>query len=431
MQVVDEEISIRAPGITTEGPVIDRAAEGRDRAAVQDGGGEWQWGLGGRRRELPADPPRAEKEGDGPPGFAIGAIGAERIPTGRENGAFHGVDEALAAAFHKLDAGEEERRQRRRREGEEPGVGSWGPAIGGERCIDRGAGGDGTPSRKPVIKPKSFDGTGDLTDYLNHFDLCIKVNGWDQSEAGTYLGLSLDGPALKLLEGKKVTTAGGYRQLREALVSHYEPANQRETYKALLRTRQRLPGESLQTLQLELNKNMRMAYPEAGVKTIDALVLDRFLSILGDTRLRMWVYQSKPANCHDAVMTAVGAEAYLKHEADQRQEVRAADASVAEHMHSQGGRMDKLAEAIAALTSKVDQGGQGGQSSKKWPVNRACYHCNQEGHFKRECPLLMGRNRFGGGSAGPTPSGGPAHPAAPASEGIAANLQSPNQVAGN
>ena len=253
VQVVDEELSIRVPDITAEGPVIDRAAEGRDRAAVQEGGGEWQWGLGGRRRELPVDPPRVARGESA---------------------------DAATRAEQKYE--------------------------------------DGVPG-------------------------------------------------------------GGGKD----------------------------------------------------TKTIDALVLDRFLSILGDTRLRMWVYQSKPANCHDAVMTAVGAEAYLKHEADQRQEVRAADASVAEHMHSQGGRMDKLADGIAALTSKVDQGGQGGQSSKKWPVNRACYHCNQEGHFKRECPLLMGRNRFGGGSAGPSPGGGPAHPAAPASKGIAANLQSPNQVAGN
>ena len=137
------------------------------------------------------------------------------------------------------------------------------------------------------------------------------MNEWDEAAAGTYLGLSLDGPALKLLEGKRVTTAAGYTALREALVSHYEPTNQTHTYKALLRTRQRKPGESLQTLQLELSKIMRMAYPEADAKTIDALVLDRFLSILGDGRLRMWVYQSKPANCHDAVMTALGAEAYL------------------------------------------------------------------------------------------------------------------------
>ena len=69
----------------------------------------------------------------------------------------------------------------------------------------------------------------------------MKVNGWSPAEAGMFLGLSLAGPARRLLAGIKPATEKGYRQLREALELRFEPPNQ--TYKALLRTRGRKEGE--------------------------------------------------------------------------------------------------------------------------------------------------------------------------------------------
>ena len=170
---------------------------------------------------------------------------------------------------------------------------------------------------KPVSKPTKYDGSTDLTDYLNHFDLCIKLNGWGPEEAGMFLGLSLAGPARRLLTGRKPATKEGYEELRKALIERFEPTNQEETYKAFLRTRQRKENEGLQALQEELMKYTRLAYPEADAKTTDTLVLDRFLMCL-DPRLRQWVYQSSPKNLQAAVMTAVGAEAYLKNDAEPR-----------------------------------------------------------------------------------------------------------------
>ena len=43
--------------------------------------------------------------------------------------------------------------------------------------------------------PNRFGGTGDLEEFLDHFDLCVLANGWSQREAGTFLGVSLDGVA--------------------------------------------------------------------------------------------------------------------------------------------------------------------------------------------------------------------------------------------
>ena len=109
----------------------------------------------------------------------------------------------------------------------------------------------------------------------------MKVNGWDAQQAGMFLGLSLAGPARRLLTGRTPATVAGYVELRQALVERFEPTNQEETYKAFLRTRVRKPEEGLQALQEDLMKYPRLAYPEADARTTDTLVLDQVPPVPG------------------------------------------------------------------------------------------------------------------------------------------------------
>ena len=291
------------------------------------------------------------------------------------------VEEALAAAVARLGLAADG-------DGEKPvcAAPSAGPPT------EKGEGEWKSGVQKLVVKPTKFDGSTDLCDYLNHFDLCIKANSWGEEQAGMFLGLSLAGPARRLLTGRKPATADGYKDLRKALVERFEPTNQEETYKAFLRTRVRKTGEGLQDLQEDLTKYTRLAYPEADARTADTLVLDRFLLCL-DGELRQWVYQSQPRDLQTAVMTAVGAEAYLRTDADRRQKVRTADATVSEHMKSSAEQTGRLTQMVQALVKRVEatEGGQPQAQAKKGkPTTRttACYGCGEEGHFRRDCTTV-------------------------------------------
>ena len=449
--MADDEVMFRLPGMERlELREQERSVEPRDRGAHTVGPAGGLRTAGANVNKDPAPPEGASgatagvdphDKGERGPAMRSPAdwqaakdyVGAEKRTTGTSaadrGGREHRTWEEASATDGGAPMGAREEAQtgergapkttpgRKRRLAAKLEVGD-GPRIGGVRqarglpALELPTGeGDGAwngSGAKPVVKPTRYDGSTDLGDYLNHFDLCVKVNGWDAQQAGMFLGLSLAGPARRLLTGRTPATVAGYAELRQALVERFEPTNQEETYKAFLRTRIRKPEEGLQALQEDLMKYTRLAYPEADARTTDTLVLDRFLLCL-DPQLRQWVYQTQPRDLQQAVMTAVGAEAYLNTDRGQQPRMRAADATVNEHLTSNTDRLDKLATMVERLlTNRVESANK----EKKKVTTTACFGCGQEGHFKRECPQRK-------------PSTGERKPAA---EGVAVE---PQQASGN
>ena len=249
--------------------------------------------------------------------------------------------------------------------------------------------------KKPVVMPAKYDGSADLDEYLAHFDLCIVVNGWTRQQAGAFLGISLQGVARRLLAGLDPATESGYRKLRRALEQRFAPRNQTESFKALLRTRKRKAGETLQTLAEEIWRLVRLAYPGADASTLDSMGRDRFLESLGDIELRHWIYQSKPKTLEEAITTGVEAEAYLQVERKAGEKVRASGHTMAEEMQSLTEKIQKLVDGQNRLENKVYN------APKKTQPSGACYQCGEKGHFRRSCPKLKDSEDKATGSSQP------------------------------
>ena len=273
--------------------------------------------------------------------------------------------------------------------------------------------GDGTQGpKKPAVLPNRFDGTTDLEEFLDHFDLCVLANAWTPQEAGTFLGVSLDGVARRLLATVKPAAAGGYAQLRAALIQRFQPRCQTESYKAQLRTRMRKPGEPLQNLAEEVSRLVRLAYPDADAGTVDNITQDRMLDSIEDAELRHWIYQGGPKDLASAVTIGVQAEAYLTAERAKTQRVRGSTKSMAENMEDLKGSVDKwmsekMERWMNTVSEKLDRpvvvaGGYsapptaGNAGRARNPGNgpptgppygpRKCYGCGVEGHIRRNCP---------------------------------------------
>ena len=66
------------------------------------------------------------------------------------------------------------------------------------------------------IKPATYDGTVNWTDFKAHFDACAELNGWTDKEKGLHLAVSLRGQAQGVF-GNLSSKSNDYTELSNAL----------------------------------------------------------------------------------------------------------------------------------------------------------------------------------------------------------------------
>ena len=251
---------------------------------------------------------------------------------------------------------------------------------------------------KPIVSPGKYDGSGHLAEYLAHFDLCRRANGWDHQQAGVFLGLSLTGIARRLLGGIDPSAEDGYLRLREALVARFQPANQAAMYKAVLRSLERSKGECLQAHAENVERHTRMAYPKADLATVNIMAKDRFIDSLRDQQLQYWIYQSNPDTLIDAVQVALHAEACMG-QTRGGQTVRAMGSTMAEGLAEVVEKLEVEREANRkereeAARFRSQWANQptpraGGTTGGRMQITAAtrCFCCAGLGHIRRTCPV--------------------------------------------
>ncbi|ESO01779.1 hypothetical protein HELRODRAFT_160941 [Helobdella robusta] len=159
------------------------------------------------------------------------------------------------------------------------------PRIGAER--------DNDFSRRELLRPDRFDGTGCLKTFLKKFEICARYNNWNLVDMEAYLSCSLTGEAAQVLWD---LTGLGYQELVSKLEDRFGTRGHEESYRYELQILRRKPGESLRELSMVTKRLMSLAYPGEQSKLATHLARDFFLSALDNAELEFKVREKEPKN---------------------------------------------------------------------------------------------------------------------------------------
>ena len=133
----------------------------------------------------------------------------------------------------------------------------------------------GAPSTKG-IKPGTYDGTGNWSDYCIQFNLIADFCQWSAYEKAIHLAINLRGTALGVLADLRHDQRTNFCSLSSALAARFEPVQQSELHRVTLKTRLRCKNETLSELAQDVNRLVRLAYPSATVDVREHLSKDYF-----------------------------------------------------------------------------------------------------------------------------------------------------------
>ena len=178
------------------------------------------------------------------------------------------------------------------------------------------------PSTKG-IKPGTYDGTGNWSDYLIQFDLIADYWQWNAYEKALHLAINLRGTAQSVLADLRQDQRTNFCSLSSALAARFEPVQQSELHRVTLKTRLRRENETLSELAQDVNRLVRLAYPSATVDVREQLSKDYFIDALNDHELEWAVLRGKPESVDNSMKLALEYESFLigrrgKHASSQR-----------------------------------------------------------------------------------------------------------------
>ena len=159
-------------------------------------------------------------------------------------------------------------------------------------------------------RPSPFDGKIPWDVYHTQFELLAQLNKWNQGEKAAHLAVSLRDEAATVLTNLPAANRQDYEALTSALESRFGTKNQIDLYRTRLRTRSRTKEEPLAGLAEDVERLVRLAYPEASESMVQVLAKDQFIDSLCDEDMRLRILQSKPVSVRDALQTALELESF-------------------------------------------------------------------------------------------------------------------------
>ena len=260
--------------------------------------------------------------------------------------------------------------------------------------------------KSTTVKPEKFSGSGNDTDFqafLDQFEVCAKVNNWNEEEKANQLILCMKDKARVVMSQLSSEDKNSYERMVKALREKIGMRQVPEAAKATLKARRRKVGETLLDLSIDIKRLCGEAYPSLSPASLEQACIDHFTDALGAT-LAKDVIRSKPSTLDKALSEALELEALELRAIRMRERVVndvSTQQSVANQMQSLPlpGWAPELSTMIASATAKAAaeavvnaiplSGVQGNRPPQFRQANcwgRGCWSCGSTYHLQRNCP---------------------------------------------
>lgn len=161
---------------------------------------------------------------------------------------------------------------------------------------------------KPVQLPPAYDGSTPWEAFRAQFDIIAEINSWNIDEKASFLAASLKGNATMVLSNLTVDNRKSFESLAKALSNRFGTTHQSELARAKFKTRVKKRDESYPELVSDLERLVKLAYPNAEAELQDTLAKDQFVDAIVDEEIRMKVRQGRPKNVQCALEVALELE---------------------------------------------------------------------------------------------------------------------------
>ena len=162
-------------------------------------------------------------------------------------------------------------------------------------------------SQNPVKTFPRFDGSESWESYFQQILRVRNINGWSDEEAADCLSLSLQGPALELLNVVEKAQGGkrlGWTGLVQMLRSSFSSVEDTFTLRSSLRDRKQLRSETVPQFHMAIRKNVAKAYPSKSLREQDEIGVEVFTQAILDDEVRLALLRAQPKTMDEALRCA-------------------------------------------------------------------------------------------------------------------------------
>ena len=206
--------------------------------------------------------------------------------------------------------------------------------------------------------------------WRSQFQVIADYHRWSDEEAKQLAYAYMKGTALESIMDICLTGPETIGQVLDEYQNRFLPESDSQLLRAQFACVVQLPNESVQKLHARMRVLYHLAYPDANTRN-EVYLIEKFISALNNHEVQNYVRRRKPPTYAKAL-----------HIANEETSFILMDLAT----HAPGGLQAPMpgdTSFIAALKARRTESGRSSAPRRK------CYYCDEEGHFKEQCPARL------------------------------------------